>query len=232
MNEKTIQCLPNPLQHVPIYLEQFPSYSNLKCKKSPFSRIAAHIFVFPGDAPAIITQYMLHEWKDYSMLVKPLTACTHLSSTVFQLFQLQVQKIAVFTYRSPHFCFSWRRPCDYHAICCMNGKTIPCLSNLSQHVSIYHQQFSSYSNRKCKNSQFSRTATHIFVSAGDAPAIITQYVAWMERQFNACQTSLSMYLSICNSFRVIRCLSQCVSPEISIFTTFFFPLGTPLGKSR
>ena len=33
-----------------------------------------------------------------------------------------------------------------------------------------------------------------------------------------------MYLSIFNSFRVIRCLSQCVSPKIAIFTTFLFPL--------
>ena len=33
MNEKTIQCLPNPSQHVPIYLQQFPSYSIRKCKK-------------------------------------------------------------------------------------------------------------------------------------------------------------------------------------------------------
>jgi len=32
----------------------------------------------------------------------------------------------------------------------------------------------------------SRTAAHIFVSPGDAPAIITQYVARMERQFSAC----------------------------------------------
>ena len=38
-----------------------------------------------------------------------------------------------------------------------------------------------------KKSKFSRTATHIFVSPGDAPATITQYVAWMERQFNACK---------------------------------------------
>jgi len=80
-----------------------------------------------------------------------------------------VQKIAVFTYRSPHFCFP-----------------------------------------------------------RDAPAIITQYVAWMKRQFNACQSPRSMF----NSFRVIRCLSQCVSPKIAIFTTFLFPLGTPLGQSR
>ena len=42
----------------------------------------------------------------------------------------------------------------------------------------------------------------------------------------------SMYLSIFNSFRVIRCLSQCVSPKITIFTKFLFPLGTPLRLSR
>jgi len=81
----------------------------------------------------------LQEWKDNSMLAKPLAACTHLSSTVSQLFEPQMQKIAVFTYRSPHFCFPWRRRCDYHAICCMNGKTIQCLPNPSQHVPIYLQ---------------------------------------------------------------------------------------------
>jgi len=69
---------------------------------------------------------VLHRWKDISMLVKPLAACSHLSSTVSQLFEPQVQK-----------------------------------------------------------SPFSRTAAHIFISPGDAPAIITQYVAWMERQFDA-----------------------------------------------
>jgi len=142
-----------------------------------------------------------------------------------------VQKIAVFTYRSPHFCFPWRRSCDYHAICCMDGKTIQCLPSPSQHVPIYLQQFPSYSNCKCKQSPFSRTAAHIFVSPGDVP-VITQYVAWMERKFNTCQTPRSMYLSIFNSFRVIRCLSQCVSPKIAIFTTVLFPLGKPLIQSR
>ena len=81
-----------------------------------------------------------------------------------------------------------------------------------------------------KKSPFSRTAAHIFVSPGDAPATITQYVAWMERQFNACQTPRSIYLFIFNSFRVIRRLNQCVSPKIAIFSTFLFPLGTPLGN--
>ena len=91
--------------------------------------------------------------------------------------------------------------------------------NCDEHVPIYLQQFPSYSNRKCKKSPFSCTAAHIFVSPGDAPATITQYVPWMERQFNACQTPRSKYLSIFNSFRLIRCLSQCVSPKIAIFTT-------------
>ena len=98
---------------------------------------------------------MLHGCNDNSVLAKPVAACTHLSSTVFELFEPQVQKIAVFTYRS-----------------------------------------------------------HIFVFPGDAPATITQYVAWMERKFNGCQFSRSMYLSIFNSFRVIRWLS----PKIAIFT--------------
>ena len=101
-------------------------------------------------------------------------------------------------------------------------------------MSIYLQQFSNYSNSKCKKSPFLRTAAHIFVSPGDAPATMTKNVASMERQFNACQTPRSMYLglSIFNSFRVIRCLNQCVSPKIAIFTTFLFSLGTPLAQSR
>ena len=103
------------------------------------------------------------------MLTNCLAACTHLSSTVSQLFEPQVQKIAIFTYCSP---------------------------------------------------------AHIFVSPGDAPATITQYVAWIERQFNACQTPRSMYLSIFNSFRVIRC----VSPKIAILPHFCFPWGRPWGN--
>ena len=103
------------------------------------------------------------------MLTNCLTACTHLSSTVSQIFEPQLQK-----------------------------------------------------------TPFSRTAAHIFVSPGDAPATITQCVAWMERQFNACQTTRSMYLSIFNSFRVTRCLSQCVSPKIAIFYHIFvFPGDAP-----
>ena len=84
--------------------------------------------------PLRLSRNMLHGWKDNSVLVKPLAARTHLSSIVSELFEPQVQNIAVFTYRSPHFCFPWRRPCDYHPICSMDGKTIQCLPNPSQHV--------------------------------------------------------------------------------------------------
>jgi len=101
--------------------------------------------------------------------------------------------------------------------------------------SVYPSVFNSFPvirTASAKKSQFSRTATNVFVSPGDAPATITQYVASMERQFNARQIHRSMYLSIFNSFRVIRCLNQCVNPKIAIFTTFLFPLGTPLGQSR
>jgi len=52
----------------------------------------------------------------------------------------------------------------------------------------------------------------------------------MKRQFRACQTPRSMYPCIFNSFRVIRCLSQCVSPKIAIFTTFWFLWGRPWGN--
>ena len=120
-----------------------------------------------GRAMLRVYSFYTLEWCGYPMVNK--------FEHMFIRFDMihEREKIAVFTYRSPHFCFPWRRPCDYHAICCMNGKTIQC-----------------------------------------------------------CITPRSMYPSIFNSFRVKRCLSQCVSPQIAIFTTFWFPLGTPLGQSR
>ena len=130
------------------------------------------------------------------------------------------------------FCFPWGRPCCNHAKRCINEKTIQCLPNPSQHVPSIFNSFPVIRTSSAKNRRFQVPQPTFFVSPGCAPAIITQYVAWMERQFDACQTPRSMYLSICNSFRVIRCLNQCVSPKIAIFTTFWFSLGTPLGQSR
>jgi len=81
MDGKRIRCLQIVSQHVPIYLQQFRSYS--------ISRIAAHIFVSPEDAPATITQYV-HGWKDNSMLAKLLAARTYLSSIVSELYDAEV----------------------------------------------------------------------------------------------------------------------------------------------
>jgi len=141
MNEKTIQCLSNPSQHVPIYLQQFP-----------------------------------------------------------QLFEPQMQKIAVFTYSSPHFCFPWRRPCDYHPVCSMDGKTIQCLPNPSHNVPIHLQQFPSYTMLKSMRKSKNRYFYHIWVSPGDAPGAITLNVVWMEREFDAYKLSCCMCKSNYNRF--------------------------------
>ena len=113
----------------------------------------------------------------------------------------------------PHFCFTWGRPWGNHAKCCMDGKRIRCLQIVSQHVPIYLQQFPSYSNHNCKKNRA---------------------ICCMDGKTIQClpNPSQHIYLSIFNSFRVIRCLSQCVSPKIANFTTFLFPLGTILGQSR
>jgi len=162
------------------------------------------------------------------MLTNCLAACTHLSSTVSQLFEPQVQKIAVFTYRSPHFSCPWRRPCDYHAICCMNGKTIQCLPNPSQHVPIYRQQFPSYTMLKSMCKSKNRYFYHILVSPGDAPEAITLNVVRMEREFDAYKLSRSMYPSIFNNFPVIRTASAKNRRFHVLQPTFLFPLETPL----
>jgi len=91
-------------------------------------------FLFPLETPLRLSRKMLHGWKENSMLAKPLAAWTHLYSTVSQLFEPQVQKIAVFTYRSPHFCFPWGCPWGNNAKCCMDEKRIRCLQIVSLNV--------------------------------------------------------------------------------------------------
>jgi len=43
-------------------------------------------FLFPVETPLRLSRNMLHEWKDNSMLAKPLAACTYLSSIVSELY--------------------------------------------------------------------------------------------------------------------------------------------------
>ena len=121
-----------------------------------------------------------------------------------KLCNLQQLKIAVFTYRSPHFCFPWRRPCDYHAMLhgskdnLMLAKPLAARTYLSSIVSEL------YDASQCENRHF-YVPQPTFLFPLDVPAIFTQYVARMERQCNACQTRRSMYLydgaikKFCNS---------------------------------
>ena len=136
MNEKTFSACQTPRSMYPPIFNSFPVIRTASAKNRSF-HVPQPTFLFPLETPLRLSRSMLHGWKDNSMLLKHLAACIHLSSTVSQLFEPQVQKIAIFTYRRPHFCFPWRRPCDYHAICCMDRKTIQCLPNHSQHVPTY-----------------------------------------------------------------------------------------------
>ena len=80
----------------------------------------------PRDASCLYSFYTL-KWCGYLMVKKKFEHIFIRFDTIHER-----ENIAIFTYRSPHFCFPWRRPCDYHAICCMDGKTIQCLPNPSQ----------------------------------------------------------------------------------------------------
>jgi len=104
-----------------------------------------------------------------------------------------------------------------------------CRTPRSMYPSIFNS-FPVIRTASAKKSPFSCTAAHIFVSHGDAPATITQCVAWMERQFNACQILFGTYLSIFNRFRVIRYLSQRVSPKWLFLPHFCFPWRRPWGN--
>jgi len=53
-----------------------------------------------------------------------------------------------------HFCLPWVRPWDNRGKCYMDGKRIQCLSNALQHVPIYLQTFTSYSEILVGNCNF------------------------------------------------------------------------------
>ena len=85
-----------------------------------------------------------------------------------------------------------------------------------------------------KNTRFRVPQPTFLFSSRDVPATTTLYFPWMKRELDGCQTPRTMYLSILNTFRVIRCLSKCVSTKIAIFIIFLFPWGggTPLGGNH
>ena len=115
----------------------------------------------------------------------------------------------------------------------MDGKTIQCLPNRSQHV--YLSIFNSFRVIRCLNQSVSPKIAifyHILVSPGDAPGAIMLNVVWMEREFDAYKLFRSMYPSIFNSFPVIRTASAKNRRFHVPHPTFLFPLETPLRLSR
>ena len=105
----------------------------LKSMRKSKNRYFYHIFVSPGDAPGAITLNVVwNGWKENSMLRNCIAACSHLYSTVSQLFEPQVQKNRRFHVPQATFLFLLETPLRLsrrHAICCMRGKTIQCLPN-------------------------------------------------------------------------------------------------------
>ena len=166
------------------------------------------------------------------MLAKPLAACTHLSSTVSQLFEPQVQKLAVFTVHVPQptFLFPLEMPLRLSHNMLHGWKENSMLAKPL--AACILNTFSSYtmlkSMRKSKNGYF----YHIFVSPGDAPGVITLNVVWMEREFDAYKLSRSMYSSTFNSFPVIRAASAKNRRFHVLQPTYLFPLEMPLRLSR
>jgi len=106
-----------------------------------------------------------------------------------------------------------------------------CKTPRSMYPSIYNS-FPVIRATIAKIAIFTYSGLHFFVCPGDAPVTITQNVAWVKRQFSACQTPRSMYPSIFNSFPVIRTASAKNRRFHVPQPPFLFPLETPLRLSR
>jgi len=117
-----------------IYYNSFPVIRKTIAKSRHFTYPGLHFFVCPGDTPVAITQKRCMNEKTIQCLRTRRSMYPSIFNS-FPVIRTASAKIAVFPYRRPHFCFPWRRPCDYHVISCMHGKTIQCLPNPSQHVS-------------------------------------------------------------------------------------------------
>jgi len=107
--------------------------------------------------------------------------------------------------------------------------TYVCYRQLIRHEWIY------YGSQKLRNlQQLKNRRFHIpqptFLFPLETPLRLSRNVLheWKDNPMLAKPLAASIF----NNFRVILCLSQCVSPIIAIFTTFLFPLGTPRGQSR
>jgi len=86
-----------------------------------------------------LSRNMLHGRKDNSMLAKLLAACTHLFSTVSQLFEPQMQKNRSFHVPQPTFLFPLDTPVRLSRNILHRWKDNSMLAKPLQHVPIYLQ---------------------------------------------------------------------------------------------
>jgi len=122
-----------------MYLSIFNSFRVIRCLSQcvcPKIAIFYHIFVSPGDAPGAIMLNVV--WMEREFDAYKLSGNMYPSIfNSFAVIRTASAKTRRFHVPQPTFLFPWRRLCDYHAICCMDGKTIQCLPNPSLHVPIY-----------------------------------------------------------------------------------------------
>jgi len=79
--------------------------------KNCYFHLPQATFLFPPETPLqLLSRNILHGWEDNSVLAKPLAACTHLFSTVSQLFEPQMQKNCSFYVPLPTLLFSLETP--------------------------------------------------------------------------------------------------------------------------
>jgi len=85
MNEKTIQCLPNPFSMYLSIFNSFPFIRTASAKNRRF-HVPQPRFLFLLETPLRLSRNVLHGLKDNSMLAKPLVACTYLYSILSELY--------------------------------------------------------------------------------------------------------------------------------------------------
>ena len=101
------------------------------------NRYFYHIFVSPGDGPGAITLSVVWMERKFDAYKLSRSMCPSIFNS-FPVIRTASAKIAIFTYRSPHFCFPLIRPCGYHAICCpsiFNG--FPVIRTASAKIAIF-----------------------------------------------------------------------------------------------
>ena len=120
-----------------VYLQQFPSIRTTIAKNRHFTYPGLHFLFALGTPCGNHAKRCMNE-KNNSVLAKVQTPRSMHPSIFnsFPVIRTASAKNRRFHVQQSTLLFSLETPCDYHTICCMDGKTIQCLSNFLQHVPI------------------------------------------------------------------------------------------------